>query len=159
MKIPTLVSVVALLTTMLVWCACNESDARQVPSANDEQPSKEKKGLIVQYLEMVTPDVDETCNALEKVHGVSFGKPDPRLGNARTAALKSGGKISVRGPMRPDEHPVVRPYILTKDIEAAVKAARSAGAKIAIPPMEIPGVGGKYAIYILGGIEHGLWQL
>ena len=72
--------------------------------------------------------------------------------------LKGGGKVGVRAPMREDEQPVVRPYVLTKDIEAAVKAAQAAGAEIAIPPMEIPGHG-RFAIYIHGGIEHGLWQL
>ena len=115
--------------------------------------------MLIQYLEVVTPNVDETCSALEKLHGVSFGTPDARLGNARTAVLKGGGKVGVRAPMREDEQPVVRPYVLTKDIEAAVKAAQSAGAKIALPPMEIPGHGGRFAVYILGGIEHGLWQL
>jgi hypothetical protein len=44
------------------------------------------------------------------------------------------------------------------NIEAAVKAARTAGAEIALPSTEIPGRG-RFAIYFLGGIEHGLWQL
>ena len=114
--------------------------------------------MFIQYLEVVTPDVNATCDALEQLHGVSFGEPDVGLGNARTAALKGGGKIGVRAPMREDEQPVVRPYLLVEDIEAAVKAAQAAGAQVALPPMEIPG-GGKFAIYIQGGIEHGLWQL
>jgi predicted enzyme related to lactoylglutathione lyase len=64
----------------------------------------------------------------------------------------------VRAPLRPDEAPVVRPYILVKDIEAAVTAAKAAGGEIAIGATEIPGQG-KFAIYVLGGIDHGLWQL
>ena len=60
--------------------------------------------------------------------------------------------------MRADEEPVVRPYLLVEDIEAAVSAAQAAGAEVAVPPMEIPGHG-KFAIYIQGGIEHGLWKL
>lgn len=114
--------------------------------------------MLIQYLEIVTPDVNATCDALGQMHGVSFGEPDAGLGNARTAALEGGGRIGVRAPMREDEHPVVRPYLLVEDIEAAVEAARAAGAQIAIPPMEIPG-SGKFAIYIKGGIEHGLWKL
>ena len=82
----------------------------------------------------------------------------PELGNARTADLEDGGRIGVRAPMRDTEAPVVRPYLLVDDIEAAVKAAETAGAIVAMPPMEIPG-GGTFSIYILGGIEHGLWQL
>jgi len=158
MRIPTLSSVLALLTTTLVLCACDESDARPVQSANDRQQAKEEEAMLIQYLEVVTPNVDETCSVLEKLHGVSFGTPDAGFGNARMAVLKGGGKVGVRAPMREDEQPVVRPYVLTKDIEAAVKAAQAAGAEIAIPPMEIPG-GGRFAIYIHGGIEHGLWQL
>jgi predicted enzyme related to lactoylglutathione lyase len=112
----------------------------------------------VQYLEIVTPSVDETCNALAQAHDVEFTEPIAALGNARTADLKGGGRIGVRAPMRDTESPVVRPYILVDDIEASVKAAESAGGAIALPPMEIPGQG-TFAIYILGGIEHGLWQL
>lgn len=46
---------------------------------------------------------------------------------------------------------------LVDDINAAVEAAEKAGAMIALPPMEIPGHG-TCAIYILGGVDHGLWQ-
>ena len=102
--------------------------------------------------------VDATCSVLEKVHGVSFGSPVEELGNSRTAALRGGGMLGVRAPLRETELPVVRPYALVEDIEAAVQAAHAAGAVIALPPMEIPGHG-KFAIYILGGIEHGVWQL
>jgi len=114
--------------------------------------------LLVLYLEVVTTDVDTTCDALAKMHGVQFDAPDAGLGQARTATLKGGGRIGVRAPMHESETPVVRPYILVQDIQAAVKAAEAAGAMIAHPPLEIPGHG-TFAIYILGGIQHGLWQL
>jgi predicted enzyme related to lactoylglutathione lyase len=113
--------------------------------------------VLVQYLEIVTPDVDGTCAALERLHGVRFGGVDPVLGNARTAALEGGGRIGVRAPLRDDERPVVRPYVLVGDLEAAVERARAAGAEIALPSMDLPGHG-RCAIYFLGGIEHGLWQ-
>ena len=103
--------------------------------------------MVIQYLEVVTPDLDATCATLEKIHGVSFGEPVAVFGNARTANLTNGGRIGVRAPMRPDEEPVVRPYVLVDDIEAAVKAADAAGAEIAMPAMEIP-ENGKFAIYI-----------
>ncbi len=149
-----------MLATTLLLCACKVSDAslQHEQSAMHMQDSKEVKTMQVQYLEVVTPKVDETCELLESMHGVSFGEPDAGLGNARSAKLKSGGMIGVRAPMRDTEEPVVRPYLLVEDIEAAVEAARAAGAEIAIPAMEIPDHG-KFAIYILGGIEHGLWQL
>ena len=113
--------------------------------------------MNVHYLEIVTQDLDATCDALEKLHGVSFSEPDPGLGNARTAALHGGGRIGVRAPMHAEEQPVVRPYLLVDDIEAAVEAARAAGGEIAMAATEIPGQG-RFAIYFLGGIQHGLWQ-
>ena len=114
--------------------------------------------MQLHYLEIVTPDVDATCAAYAQLHGVSFADPEAGLGNARTAALPNGGKIGVRKPMHETEEPVVRPYFLVDDIDAATKAAVEAGGEIAHPPMEIPGHG-KFAIYIQGHIHHGLWQV
>lgn len=113
--------------------------------------------MHIHYLEIVTPNVDSTCDALASAHGTTFSDPIPELGNARMAPLDGGGSISVRAPMRTTETPVVRPYIKVDDLATAVEAARAAGAEIALPSMEIPGRG-TIAIYILGGIEHGLWQ-
>lgn len=98
------------------------------------------------------------CAAYATLHGVSFSDPEAGLGGARTADLAGGGRIGVRAPMHDSEEPVVRPYLLVDDVEASTKAAEAAGAEIAHPPMEIPGQG-KFAIYIQGGVHHGLWQL
>ena len=117
----------------------------------------DRASMQIHYLEIVTKDVDEVCAAYGAANGVQFGKPDPGLGQARTAALPGGGLVGVRAPLRETEEPVVRPYWLVDDIEAAVAAVERAGGKIAHPPLEIPGHG-SFAIYIQGGIEHGLWQ-
>jgi len=114
--------------------------------------------MKIYYLEVVTPEVDEVCAVYAAANGLEFGDPVPGLGNARTASLAGGGLVGVRAPLRPDEEPVVRPYWLVDDIEAAVAAAEEAGAVIAHPPLEIPGYG-TFAIYIVGGVQHGLWQL
>ena len=53
---------------------------------------------------------------------------------------------------------MVRPYWLVNDIGAALDAAVHAGGEVAHPPLKIPGHG-TFAIYILGGNQHGLWQL
>ena len=145
-------SILALLASALAICSCQTDPQARAPQAPPKTP------MLIQYLEIVTPELQATCDALETMHGVTFGDPDPTLGNARTAILEGGGRIGVRAPMREDELPVVRPYVLVDDIEAAVRAAEAAGAKIALPPMEIPGQG-MFAIYIQGGIEHGLWKL
>lgn len=114
--------------------------------------------MQIHYLEIVTPDVDAVCAAYERVHGVSFGEPVAELGDARTAELADGGLVGVRAPMSDTEVPVVRPYVLVEDIEAAVQAATEAGCQIAHPPLEIPGRG-TFAIYLQGDVHHGLWQL
>ena len=46
---------------------------------------------------------------------------------------------------------------LVDDLRAAVQAVEETGALVAMPPTEIPGQG-TFAIYLLGGIEHGLWE-
>jgi predicted enzyme related to lactoylglutathione lyase len=88
---------------------------------------------------------------------VRFGEPDAALGYARTAELPGGGQVGVRAPMHETEEPVVRPYWLVDDIEAALAASIEAGGEVAHPPTEIPGHG-TFAIYIQGGVHHGLWQ-
>ena len=114
--------------------------------------------MKIQYLEIVTKDVDGVCSTYAEANGVQFGQPDASLGNARTATLSGGGMVGVRGPLRDDEAPIVRPYWLVDDIDAAVAAAEKAGAKIAMAPTKIPSHG-TFAIYVHGGIDHGVWCL
>ena len=114
--------------------------------------------MKIQYLEIVTPDVDTACLLYSHMYGVVFGEADENLGGARTADLAGGGMLGIRAPLRDTETPVVRPYVLVKDIETSVAAAADAGAEIAMTPTEIPGYG-RFAIVIYGGIESGLWQL
>lgn len=114
--------------------------------------------MQVYYLEIVSKDVESVCAAYEAANGVRFGVPDPGLGHARTAPLAGGGLVGVRAPLRTTEEPVVRPYWLVADIEAAVAAVVQAGGFVAVEPTPIPGHG-TFAIYLQGGNDHGLWQL
>ena len=113
--------------------------------------------MQIHYLEIVTSEVDAVCDAYAAANGAQFGEPDPALGNARTAPLPGGAQVGVRAPLRDTEKPVVRPYWLVDDIEAALAAVVKAGGTIALPAMNIPGHG-TCAIYLKGGIDHGLWQ-
>jgi predicted enzyme related to lactoylglutathione lyase len=113
--------------------------------------------MQIQYLEIVTKEVDAVCAVYAAANGLVFGEPDAGLGNARTAALPGGSLVGVRAPLRESEESVVRPYWLVDDIESALAAAVDAGGEVAHPPMEIPGHG-TFAIYIAGGVQHGLWQ-
>ncbi len=109
------------------------------------------------YLEIVTSDVNAVCAAYEAANGMKFGAPDAGLGDARTAEMPGGGLVGIRAPLRSTEAPVVRPYWLVNDIEEAVAAVVKAGGELAVPPMQIPGHG-TFAIYLQGGVDHGLWQ-
>ena len=113
--------------------------------------------MRVYYLEIVTKDVDAVCATYAQMHGVTFGDREAGLGEARTAPLPGGGMLGVRAPMHEAEMPVVRSYLLVNDIEAAVAAAVAQGGEIAHPPLELPGYG-TFAIFIQGGVHHGLWQ-
>lgn len=110
-----------------------------------------------QYLEVVSLDVSATCSTYERVHGLTFGEPQPELGNARTAASPDGGTVGVRAPMHDQEEPVMRSYFLVPDIEAAVAMVTAEGAEVMVPPMEIPGRG-RCALYLMGGVQHALWE-
>jgi hypothetical protein len=59
--------------------------------------------MQVQYLEIVTPDVDSVCATYAKLHGVRFNQPEAGLGNARTAPLPGGGLLGVRAPIHETE--------------------------------------------------------
>lgn len=134
-----------------------DSDQRLNSGAARSNGSSSAVPMKIQYLEMVTPDVDALCGQYESIYGITFGEADPNFGNARTAKLNDGGLLGIRRPMRDTEKPVVRPYLLVDDIKAAVQAATESGARIAMGPMEIPGQG-MFAIVIHGGIECGFWQ-
>lgn len=138
--------------------ASRGADAREIHRASAPSVAGREETMNVHYLEIVTRDVDAVCASYASALGVRFSEPDAGLGGARTASLAGGGSIGVRAPLRESEHPVVRPYWLVTDIEASLAAAAGAGGEIAHPPLEIPGRG-RFAIYLLGGNEHGLWQL
>jgi len=131
--------------------------SKDVPASDEGGEATNAPSMLVQYLEIVSSDVEVTCSGLAKVHGVTFGEPVAMLGNARTAALSEGGRISVRAPMAEHDQPIVRPYFLVDDIEAAIKAAEAAGAEFAMRTTEIPGQG-KFAIYFVAGTQFGLWE-
>jgi predicted enzyme related to lactoylglutathione lyase len=165
-------ALVALPSAILHWGfgqIQDSSSPKSVGSSDDQVKVKERpkvsgpvtkeNAIQIQFLEIVTTEVDAVCATYSKLHGVKFGKGDQNLGGARTAKLTNGGMIGVRAPLRDTEKPVVRPYVLVKDIQATVDKAAASGAKVAVPPMKIEGGHGTFAIFIQGGIESGLWQL
>ncbi len=127
------------------------------PMQAQDHSMSPKPAPHVEYLEIVTTEVDKTIATLSEHHGVSFSDPIAELGFGRVASLAGGGRISVRAPIGDQETPVVRPYLLVDDIEAAIATAEAKGAQFAMYATEIPDQG-TFAIYFLGGIQHGLWE-
>ena len=113
--------------------------------------------MTVHYLEIVSNDVDTLCATYERVHALSFGPVDPDLGQARVAARPGGSFVGIRRPLAEHEQPTMRTYLEVVDIQKAVEEAEEAGAIIAYPPT-VHGELGTFAIFIQGGVEHGLWQ-
>jgi len=113
--------------------------------------------MPLHYLEIVSDDVDALTGLYHRMHGLSFGPPDPELGQARVARQADGALIGIRKPLAAHEQPIMRTYLAVEDIQQAVKKAEESGATIAYPPTR-QGNQGTFAIVIQGDLEHGLWQ-
>ena len=113
--------------------------------------------MVVHYLEIVSNDADTLTALYQRMHGLSFGPPDPDLGQARVATRADGTLVGIRKPLAAHEHPIMRTYVAVEDIQQAVQEAEEHGATIAYPPTR-QGHRGTFAIVIQGDVEHGLWQ-
>ena len=111
--------------------------------------------MAVQYLEIVTDDADTLVGVYQHAHGLSFGPPDPNLGQVRVATQSDGTVVGIRKPLAAHEQPIMRTYLEVKDIQQATKKAEESGATIAYPPTR-QGDHGTFAILIQGDVEHGL---
>lgn len=109
------------------------------------------------YIEIVSESADKQRAMLESVHGLSFGPEDQNLGLARVANTADGLLVGVRAPLAEHEQAIVRVYYAVDDIAKAVEVAEAAGAMLAYPPTK-QGETGTWAVYILDGIQYGLWQ-
>ena len=111
----------------------------------------------VHLLEIVCNETKAQIAALEQIHGLSFGPEFPEMGMARMAKTPDGSFIGVRAPLADHEQPITRTYIAVDDIEKAVEAVEANGGMVAYPPTK-QGDTGTWAVYILDGVQMGLWQ-
>ena len=111
--------------------------------------------MAVHYLEIVSNDVDALSELYQRMYGVSFGPPDPDLGQARVATQADGALVGIRKPLAAHEQPIMRTYVAVTDIEQALKEAEESGAAIAYPATR-QGNRGTFAIVIQGDLEFGL---
>ena len=110
------------------------------------------------FLEIVTTEVERTCEWYTSQHGWQFGGPRMEFGGSQVATKEDGSLVSIRAPMSEQEQPTIRMYVRVDDLATAVAGLTDQGADVLLAKMEIPGQG-YIAIYELGGIQHGLWQL
>jgi len=113
--------------------------------------------MNVHYLEIVSDDLDTLVALYQQMYGLSFGPPDPDLGQARVATRPDGTLVGIRKPLAAHEQPIMRSYLAVEDIERAAKDAADCGAMVAYGPTT-QGQRGTFAIVIQGGVQHGLWQ-
>jgi predicted enzyme related to lactoylglutathione lyase len=113
--------------------------------------------MAVHYLEIVSNDADTLTGLYQRMHGLSFGPPDPDLGQARVATQADGTLVGIRKPLAAHEQPIMRSYLAVGDLQQAVKEAEQHGATVAYPPTP-QGQRGTFAIVIQGNVQHGLWQ-
>jgi predicted enzyme related to lactoylglutathione lyase len=84
--------------------------------------------MSVHYLEIVSNDVDALTALYQRMHGLTFGPPDPDLGQARVATRADGTLVGIRKPLATHEQPIMRTYLAVDDIQQGVKNAENAGA-------------------------------
>jgi len=157
MKIAHL-AVVLVLSALFPACQGLVSGEKneQMSDVTNETMAVPEHGI--HYLEVVTPDPKALRDFYSDACGWQFSEATPELGNAYFALMPGGSLWGIRGPLRESETPVVRTYLRVIDIRSAIKKAGELGAKIALEPTELPGRG-IIAIYIIGGIEQGIWQV
>jgi predicted enzyme related to lactoylglutathione lyase len=119
--------------------------------------TEENSNMAVQYLEIVSNDVDTLIGLYQRIHGLSFGPSDPDLGQARVSTGADGTLVGIRKPLAAHEQPIMRTYLAVENIQQAVKKAEEHGASVAYPPTR-QGQRGTFAIVIQGDVQHGLWQ-
>jgi predicted enzyme related to lactoylglutathione lyase len=135
------------MIAMSLGCQRGEAVAER---AADSQAS-------IHFLEIVTNDVDAVIEFYQRVHGLSFGPPDPDLGEARVATRADGTLVGIRTPLADHETPIMRTYVEVADIHEAVAKAEATGAITAYGPM-LQGRRGTFAIVFQGDVQHGFWQ-
>ncbi len=113
--------------------------------------------MSVHYVEIISDDPGPLVGLYQRTCGLSFGSPDPDLGQARVATLSDGTLVGIREPLATHEREITRTYLAVQDIQQAMKEAEEHGATIAYPPTR-QGQRGTFAIVIAGGVELGFWE-
>jgi predicted enzyme related to lactoylglutathione lyase len=120
--------------------------------AEHKQPSRD-------HVDIVSKDPAKTRAFLEKTFGWKFSSMEMMGGYHMHGPMEGAttGSLGVRGLMGP-ENPGTISFVTVPDIEATLKFAQSAGAKIIVPKTEVPGFGWSAGFHPPGGVVQGLFQ-
>jgi predicted enzyme related to lactoylglutathione lyase len=145
-----------LRTALIATAMVSISLGCQRPESDVEREAN--SGMSILHLvEIVSNDVGALTELYQDLHGLSFGPPDPDLGQARVATRADGTLVGIRAPLAEHDTPIVRTYFEVDDIHEAVRKAEAAGAITAYPPT-LQGQRGTFAIVFHGDVQLGLWQ-
>ena len=64
----------------------------------------------IHYLEIVTTEAESAHQFYADAFGWDFSPAEPALGFAFVAELAGGSRCGIRGPLSPEETPIVRTY-------------------------------------------------
>jgi hypothetical protein len=102
--------------------------------ADAERERERSSKMAVHYLEIVSNDVDTLTGLYQRMHGLSFGPPDPDLGQARTATQRDGALVGIRKPLAAHEQPIMRTYLAVDPGHVRHQHLRwNAGARVRSP--------------------------
>jgi hypothetical protein len=73
----------SLTLLALLLAACGGSSGGNHPDAGPSRRTAGTRGMAMHDVEIVTNDADALIGLYERVHRLSFGPPDPDLGQAR----------------------------------------------------------------------------
>jgi predicted enzyme related to lactoylglutathione lyase len=129
--------------------------------SHDPEATAMPHHVKLDHAEIASMDPAATQKFMETALGLKFTVTGPEMGNYRTHGPGEGAKgssVGIRGRMDPNEEPGNFPYFTVPDIDAALKAAKAAGAHVIMQKTEVPKVA-WLAVYIAPGeVAKGLGQ-
>lgn len=124
-----------------------------------ELPPMEEGQLV--HTEYITQDPKALRTFLEKNFNWKFETVKDNTGNSPDYHIFTTPGNTRGGITAPPQHdtPIgTYTYIAVDDIKAAAKKVEKAGAKIVVPPMEIPNMGWFFQFQVKGGPVLACWQ-
>lgn len=118
-----------------------------------------KKHLVTtDHVEYASSDPAATRKFLEGVLGFKFDVDDSMGYAMRSDKVEGGAGTGIRALEPGESGPTTYSYLTVQDIDATIRAAERAGAKVLHPKVEIPEMGWSGVVLAPGGVVLGLYQ-